>query len=90
MSKSTTVRAMMDPKKKDKVNHILARLGLNHSEAINIYYSLIEEYKGLPFPISLPDSDAGTETTTELRPDVLKYLKLSVRKNHRLGELLAQ
>ncbi|PIZ69741.1 MAG: type II toxin-antitoxin system antitoxin, RelB/DinJ family [Candidatus Marinimicrobia bacterium CG_4_10_14_0_2_um_filter_48_9] len=90
MSKSTTVRAMMDPKKKEKVNNILGRLGLNHSEAINIYYSLIEEYKGLPFPLTLPDSGSETETTTELRPEVLKHLKRSVRKNHRLGELLAQ
>ncbi len=90
MSKSTTVRAMMDPKKKETVNHILGRLGLNHSEAINIYYSLIEEYKGLPFPLSLPDSGTDSEITSELRPEVLKHLKMSVRKNHRLGQLLAQ
>ena len=90
MTKSTTVRAMMDPKKKEKVNHILGRLGLNHSEAINIYYSLIEEYQGLPFPLSLPDSETESEVTSELRPDVLKHLKMSVRKNHRLGQLLAQ
>ncbi|MBC8374400.1 MAG: type II toxin-antitoxin system RelB/DinJ family antitoxin [FCB group bacterium] len=90
MSKSTTVRAMMDPKKKEKVNHILGRLGLNHSEAINIYYSLIEEHKGLPFPLALPDSETVAEVTSELRPEVLKHLKMSVRKNHRLGQLLAQ
>ena len=90
MSKSTTVRAMMDPKKKEKVNHILGRLGQNHSEAINIYYSLIEEYKGLPFPLSLPDSETESEVTSELRPEVLRHLKMSVRKNHRLGQLLAQ
>jgi len=90
MSKTTTVRAMMDLKKKESINHILGRLGLNHSEAINIYYSLIEEYKGLPFHLSLPDSVSQSETTSELRPEVLKHLKMSVRKNHRLGELLAQ
>ena len=90
MSKSTTVRAMMDPQKKEKVNHILGRLGLNHSEAINIYYSLIEEYQGLPFLLSLPDSETESEVTSELRPEVLRHLKMSVRKNHRLGQLLAQ
>jgi len=88
--KTTTVRAMMDPKKKDKVNHILRRLGLNHSEAINIYYSLIEEHKGLPFPIALPGGDIESETTTDISPDVLKELKRSVKKNYRLGQLLAQ
>lgn len=90
MSKTTTVRAMMDPKKKDKVNRILGRLGLNHSEAINIYYSLIEEYKGLPFPLSLPDRDSEVESTQEIREDILLHLKASVKKNKRLGELLAQ
>lgn len=90
MSKTTTVRAMMDPKKKDKVNNILGRLGLNHSEAINIYYSLIEEYKGLPFPLSLPGTKSEMESTTELRPAILNHLKNSVKKNHKLGELLAK
>ncbi|MEA3285953.1 MAG: hypothetical protein U9Q77_01070 [Candidatus Marinimicrobia bacterium] len=90
MIKTTTVRAMMDPKKKEKVNGILGRLGLNHSEAINIYYSLIEEHEGLPFPIALPGGDIENETTTDIRPDVLKQLKLSVKKNYRLGQLLAQ
>jgi len=90
MIKTTTVRAMMDPKKKEKVNGILGRLGLNHSEAINIYYSLIEEHKGLPFPIALPGGDIKNETTTDIQPDVLKQLKLSVKKNYRLGQLLAQ
>lgn len=90
MSKSTTIRAMMDPEKKKKVNNILRRLGLNHSEAINIYYSLIEEYKGLPFPLSLPDSENETSTTSSLPPEVLQHLKRSVRKNQRLGQLLAQ
>ncbi len=90
MSKTTTVRAMMDPKKKDKVNSILGRLGLNHSEAINIYYSLIEEHQGLPFPVALPDGDIESEVTTDIRPDVLKQLKQSVKKNYRLGQLLAQ
>jgi len=89
MSKTTTVRAMMDPKKKDKVNIILGRLGLNHSEAINIYYSLIEEYRGLPFPIALPGDSSEQETST-IRPDILKQLKESVRKNYKLGQLLAQ
>ena len=90
MIKTTTVRAMMDPKKKEKVNGILGRLGLNHSEAINIYYSLIEEHKGLPFPLSLPEGDIENETTTDIRPEVLKQLKTNVKKNYRLGQLLSQ
>ncbi len=80
----------MDPKKKEKVTSILGRLGLNHSEAINIFYSLIEEYRGLPFPISLPNEDHENEATTDIQPDVLKHLKTSIRKNYRLGQPLAR
>lgn len=88
MSKTATVRAMIDPDKKENVEKILKRIGINHSEAINIFYSLIEEYKGFPFALRLPDY-RGDETPS-LDPDVLTHLKESVRKNRRLGELLAR
>jgi len=87
MSKTATVRAMIDPKKKEKVSKILSHLGLNHSEAINIYYSLIEEYKGFPFIIQLPSKE---KLTNNISPEVLKSLKESVKKNYSLGELLAK
>ena len=87
MSKTVTVRAMIDPKKKEKVSKILSRLGINHSEAINIFYSLIEEYKGFPFNIQLPSE--GT-TNNNVSPEVLTFLKESVKKNYRLGKLLAK
>jgi addiction module RelB/DinJ family antitoxin len=87
MSKTVTVRAMIDPKKKEKVSKILSRLGINHSEAINIFYSLIEEYKGFPFDIQLPSKETSNKN---ISPEVLNYLKESVKRNHRLGELLAK
>ncbi len=87
MSKTVTVRAMIDPKKKEKVSKILSRLGINHSEAINIFYSLIEEYKGFPFNIQLPSE--GTPNNN-VSPEVLTSFKESVKKNYRLGELLAK
>jgi addiction module RelB/DinJ family antitoxin len=85
--KTVTVRAMIDPKKKERVSKILLRLGINHSEAINIYYSLIEEYKGLPFNIKLPEKDSGNENINE---ELITYLKESIKKNYHLGELLAK
>lgn len=87
MSKTVTVRAMIDPKKKERVSKILSRLGINHSEAINIFYSLIEEYKGLPFNIKLPENDVSNKN---INPEVVKFLKESVKKNYHLGELLAK
>ena len=36
MAKSATVRALMEPQKKENVSKILKRLGMNHSEAIDL------------------------------------------------------
>ncbi|NIV91230.1 type II toxin-antitoxin system antitoxin, RelB/DinJ family [candidate division KSB1 bacterium] len=80
MAKTATVRALMEPQKQENVSKILKRLGMNHSEAINVFYSLIEEYKGLPFDVRVPRS----------QPDVMKHLNDSIEKNRRLGELLAK
>tara|TARA_B100001939_G_C16662134_1_gene496424 strand:- start:267 stop:530 length:264 start_codon:yes stop_codon:yes gene_type:complete len=87
MNRTVTVRAMIDPKKKERVSKILSRLGINHSEAINIYYSLIEEYKGLPFDIKIPEKES---TDKNINPEVIQHLKESVKKNRHLGELLAK
>jgi len=80
MAKSATVRALMEPHKKENVSKILKRLGMNHSEAINVFYSLIEEYEGLPFDLRIPRP----------RQDVMIHLNSSIEKNRRLGELLAK
>ncbi len=80
MAKTTTVRALMEPEKKENVAQILKRLGINHSEAINIFYSLIAEYRGLPFNVRIP----------EPRSEVINNLNDSIEKNRRLGELLAK
>lgn len=88
MAKVATVRALMEPKKKENVDKILKRLGINHSEAINIFYSLIEEYKGLPFNVRLPENIE--KSGKKIRPEVMKHLNESIEKNRRLGELLAK
>ena len=85
--KTVMVRAMIDPKKKERVSKILSRLGINHSEAINIYYSLIEEYKGLPFNVKLPEKDSKNESINQ---ELITYLKESIKNNYGLGELLAK
>ena len=87
MSKTTTVRALMDPDKKEKVGDILHRLGINHSDAINIYYSLIEEFNGLPFELKIPKSKAHASV---LSPELKVHLKASIKQNKQLGELLAR
>jgi DNA-damage-inducible protein J len=90
MAKTAIVRASIEPDKKEKVSKILKRLGINHSEAINIFYSLIEEYQGLPFDVRLPNEENGQKSVHTARPEVLSHLKDSIDKNRRLGELLAK
>jgi len=88
MSKTATVRALIEPGKKKAVEEILRRLGLTHSEAINLYYSLIKEYRGLPFDVQLPETPP--EQSQTLSPELQRHLKDSIKLNHRLGELLAK
>jgi DNA-damage-inducible protein J len=90
MSRTATVRALMDPDKKESVAKILNRLGITHSEAINIFYSLIKEYRGFPFDLKLPGTEENKTDTANISPEVLSHLKQSIRKNHKLGELLAK
>ncbi len=90
MSRTATVRAMMEPNKKESVTKILSRMGITHSEAINIFYSLIEEYRGFPFGLKLPESKNTVDISETIRPEVLTHLKSSIRQNRRLGELLAR
>ncbi|MBC8548203.1 MAG: type II toxin-antitoxin system RelB/DinJ family antitoxin [Candidatus Brocadiales bacterium] len=87
MSKTTTVRALMDPEKKESVGDILKRLGINHSEAINIYYSLIEEFNGLPFELRIPKQ---TKDPQKLSDTLRSHLKASIKQNRELGQLLAK
>ncbi len=87
MGRTVTVRAMIDPAKKERVAKILSRLGINHSEAINIFYSLIEEYKGLPFDLKLPQAESNNGNINE---EIISQLKESIKKNYKLGQLLAE
>lgn len=75
--KTVTLRAMIDPKKKERVSKILSKLGINHSEAINIYYNLIEEYKGLLFKIKM--AEKGLDDNID--QDMIVHLKESIKRN---------
>lgn len=54
MLKSATIRARVRPDLKDKAEEIFGMLGMNASEAINLFYSQVILQKGLPFNVSLP------------------------------------
>jgi DNA-damage-inducible protein J len=55
MSKTTTIRARIEPDLKSEVEGILAELGLTVSEAIQLLYRQIKLRRGLPFEVHLPN-----------------------------------
>jgi DNA-damage-inducible protein J len=72
MSKTETIRARVDGKLKARAEAVLAKLGLNASEAIRLFYSQVAMRQGLPFEVSIPnaatrralkDADAGKNLT---------------------------
>ncbi len=38
---------------------ILERLGMNYSEAVNVFTSMIVQHKGLPFSVRLPNEETS-------------------------------
>jgi len=85
--KTATVRALIYPDKKERVTEILDRIGINHFKAIHILYSLIEEHKGFPFELKLPETEQEESPSNE---KIIAHLKESLKRNRRLGELLAK
>ncbi len=57
MGKSVNLNIRTDKELKISVEHILHRLGLNHSTAINIFYRQISLNKGLPFSVNIPNKE---------------------------------
>lgn len=55
MSKTTTVRARLEPELKEKAEKILKRLGLSTTQAITLFYRQIEMSNGLPFDLVIPN-----------------------------------
>ena len=56
MNKTTTVRARIQPELKQHAEAIFARLGINATQAITMFYKQVEMRGGLPFDVAVPTS----------------------------------
>ncbi len=56
MSKTTTVRARIEPELKEHAESVFRRLGLNPTQAITMFYKQVELREGLPFDVVVPTS----------------------------------
>jgi DNA-damage-inducible protein J len=57
MSTKTQTSLRLDADKLTEAKQILSELGMNFSEAVNIFTSLIVAKQGLPFDVSLPNEE---------------------------------
>ena len=55
VSKTTTIRARIEPGLKSEVESILGKLGLTASETIHLLYRQIKLHRGLPFAVKIPN-----------------------------------
>ena len=68
MSKTSSVRARIEPELKEKAERVFQDLGLSPTQAIRLFYKQVELRNGLPFAVAIPtaatvrtveDTDAG-------------------------------
>ena len=82
MARDTTVTARINPALKNNVEEILSKLGISHSEVINILYSLISLRRGLPFDVKLPDDESSYVLQN---PDLMSQIAESL-KTYKAGK----
>ncbi len=57
MARTAMVQARIEPELKGKVERILSALGINTTDAINIFFKQIQHVKGIPFDVKIPNEE---------------------------------
>ena len=55
MSKTSTIRARIEPDLKGRAEQIFQQLGLTTTQAITLFYKQVELKNGLPFDVAIPN-----------------------------------
>jgi len=55
MAKTAMITTRVDPELKADVQKVLGKLGINTTEAINLFLSQVRLRKGLPFDVKIPN-----------------------------------
>ncbi|HAS85095.1 MAG TPA: type II toxin-antitoxin system antitoxin, RelB/DinJ family [Candidatus Yonathbacteria bacterium] len=56
-TKTSFVRARIEPSVKKKAETVLHKIGISPSEAINVFYRRIATDKGIPFSLNIPNAE---------------------------------
>ena len=72
MSKTSTIRARIEPDLKGKAEHIFKQLGLTTTQAITLFYKQVELTNGLPFNVAIPNATTlKTFSNTDAEQDIV-------------------
>jgi len=56
MAKTEMIRARVEPTLKHDAEAVLDKLGMTPTEAITLFYTQVTLYRGLPFPVRIPNA----------------------------------
>ncbi|MEX1211425.1 MAG: type II toxin-antitoxin system RelB/DinJ family antitoxin [Balneolaceae bacterium] len=56
-TKTTTVRARVEPKLKEETERIFDELGISTTEAIRMFFAQVKIHRGLPFDVKVPNKN---------------------------------
>ena len=56
MAKSEMIRARVEPGLKHEAEAVLKKLGMTQTEGITLFYRQVSLYRGLPFPVRMPNA----------------------------------
>ena len=55
--KTQMMHARIDPKLKKSTERIFSKIGISTAEAIRLFLKQVELYRGLPFPVAIPNEE---------------------------------
>ncbi len=56
MAKTKMIWARVEPRLKHDAEEVLDKLGMTPTEAITLFYKQVTLYRGLPFPVRIPNA----------------------------------
>ena len=57
MPKTQMVHARIDPRLKKSAEAVFSKIGLSTTDAIRLFLTQVEIYRGLPFPVASPNRE---------------------------------
>ena len=70
--KTRMIHVRIDPKLQESSARVFSKIGISTAEAIRIFLKQVELHKGLPFPITIPNSQTVAAMRDANDPTALK------------------